>query len=354
MRKSYILLHIYYVLYTVLLVMRFPRIKPDTHSFYHCISRVVEGRFIFALCQGRSVAAEKFIAMMRCLEAFCGVRVLGYVVMANHFHLVCEVPDPRPLSQSEVLERIGALYGPRRVQALREQLARLSEQPGAAELCNRLLEPYRKRMNDISIFIKELKGRFAQWFNRRHGRYGALWAERFKSVLLEDGQTVATIAAYIDLNPVRAGLCQDPKEYRYCGYAEALAKGTAGAMEGIRVILGLPQTTSPEQVAAEYRKHLFSRGAVGSENHPPAFDQAKAQAVVEQEKGELSLQERLRCKIRYFSDGVILGSQAFVQSHCQRLEQKIGYKRKSGPTALKNLGPATLWVFRNLRVRRFG
>jgi hypothetical protein len=96
------------------------------------------------------------------------------------------------------------------------------------------------------------------------------------------------------------------------------------------------------------------RGAVGRKNHPAAFDQAKAEAVVEQQKGELSLQQRLRCRIRYFSDGVILGSQAFVQSHCQQLEQKIGYKRKSGPTALKNFGPATLWVFRNLRVRRFG
>jgi putative transposase len=247
------------------LVMRFPRIKPDFHSFYHFISRVVEGRFIFALHHGRSVPAEKIIAIMRALEAFSGVRVLDYVIMANHFHLVCEVPDPRPLSQNEVLERIGALYGPRRVRALRQKLARFSEQLDGVELCNRLLEPYRKRMNDISIFIKELKGRFAQWYNRHYGRYGALWAERFKSVLLEGGEAVAKIAAYIDLNPVRAGLCQDPKEYRYCGYAEALAKGTAAAMEGIRVILGLPQTTSPEQLAAEYRKHLFLRGAVGSE-----------------------------------------------------------------------------------------
>jgi putative transposase len=334
--------------------MRFPRIKPDTHSFYHCISRVVEGRFIFALHHGRSVPAEKIIAFMRRLEAFSGVRVLDYVIMSNHFHLVCEVPEPRPLSQNEVLERIVALYGPRRVRALRQKLARFSEQLDGVELCNRLLEPYRKRMNDISIFIKELKGRFAQWYNRHYGRYGALWAERFKSVLLEGGEAVAKIAAYIDLNPVRAGLCEDPKEYRYCGYAEALAKGTAAAMEGTRVILGLPQTTSPQQLAAEYRQHLFLRGAVGSKNNPPAFDQAKAQAVVEQEKGELSLQERLRCKIRYFTDGVILGSQAFVQSHCQELEQKIGYKRKSGPTALKIFGPATLWVFRNLRVRRFG
>jgi putative transposase len=104
----------------------------------------------------------------------------------------------------------------------------------------------------------------------------------------------------------------------------------------------------------EYRKHLFLRGALATNQHGPAFDLAKAQEVIEQEKGELSLQEQLRCKIRYFNDGVILGSRAFVESHCQRLKEKLGYKRKSGPTPLKILRPAALWVFRNLRVRTFG
>jgi hypothetical protein len=274
--------------------------------------------------------------------------------MANHFHLLCEVPEPKPLSESDVLERIEAGYGPQGVAALREQLARCAEQPDGIDQVNRLLEPYRKRMNDISIFIKELKGRFAQWFNRRHGRYGVLWAERFKSLLLEGGQAVATVAAYIDLNPVRASLCSDPKDYRYCGYAETLAKGSRDAHEGMRIILELPQTTGSKELSREYRKHLFLVGAAASENNAPAFEVAKAQEVVDREKGELSLQERLRCRIRYFSDGVILGSRCFVESHCQRLKQKIGYKRKSGPTALKVLAPAALWVFRNLRVRPFG
>jgi hypothetical protein len=258
------------------------------------------------------------------------------------------------LSQGEVLARIRAYYGPQRVQALQEQLASFSGQPDELKQSNRLLDPYRRRMQDISIFVKELKGCFAQGFNRRHARYGTLWAERFKSLLLEAGHAVRMLAAYIDLNPVRAGLCADPKEYRYCGYAEAVAKGSAAAMEGLRIILGLPPTTCPEEVGAEYRKRLFLTGAVATGNNPPAFDLAKAHAVVEQEKGELSLPERLRCKIRYFSDGVILGSRSFVESHCQRLKQTIGYKRKSGPTAIKCLGPAALWVFRNLRVRKFG
>jgi len=335
--------------------MRFPRVKGEGQSFYHCISRVAEGRFIFGSSAEHCSEAEQFLSLMRRLEAFSGVRVLTYVLMANHFHLLCKVPEPKLLSQSEVLERIEAGYGPERVRALQEQFARYAEWPGGIEQINCLLEPYRKLMNDISIFIKELKGRFAQSFNRRHKRYGTLWAERFKSVLLEGGRAVATVAAYIDLNPVRAGLCSDPKEYRYCGYAEAVAKGSAGvAHEGIRIILDLPQTTSRDELGREYRKHLFLRGAVASENNPPAFALAKAQEVVEQENGQLSLPERLRCRIRYFSDGVILGSRSFVESHCQRLRQKIGYKRKNGPTALKALGQATLWVFRNLRVRTFG
>src|SRR3984893_17938273 len=334
--------------------MRFPRVKVEGQSFYHCISRVVEGRFIFGTSEGGAVAAEFFVALMRGLEAFTGIRVLEYVLMSNHFHLLCEVPVPRPLSQSEMLERIEAFYGPQRAEALRQQLARHAEQPDGHEKACRLLAPYRKRMNDLSIFFKEHKGRFAQWYNHRHGRSGVLWAERFKSLLLEGGRAVATVAAYIVLNPVRAALCADPKEYRYCGYAEALAEDSVFAYDGIRTILGLQETTCREDLEREYRQHLYLKGAAATKNNPPAFDLATAQEVVELEQGELSLQERLRCRIRHFSDGVILGSHSFVESHCQRLKQKIGYQCKSGPTALKTFTQVALWVFRNLRVRTFG
>ena len=60
----------------------------------------------------------------------------------------------------------------------------------------------------------------------------------------------------------------------------------------MRIILNLPESASPEEVQREYRKLLFLKGASGSEKNPPAFDLAKVQKVVEQEKGELSLGER--------------------------------------------------------------
>jgi putative transposase len=335
--------------------MRFPRVKADGQGFYHCISRFVHGLFIFGTSAGGCPEAEIFLSMMRRGAAFCGIQILDYGLMANHFHLLCKVPEPRFLPESEVLERIEARYGSQYVQKVRKELAQYADQPDGVEQSNRLLDRYRKRTQDISIWVKELKGGFAQDYNRRHKRYGALWSERFKSTLLEGGQAVAAVAAYIDLNAVRAGLCSDPKEYRYCGYAEAVAKGTTAAFEGIRIILGLPESSSCEEISREYRQYLFIKGATGTEKRPPAIELAEAQKVVEQEKGELSLAEQLHCKIRYFSDGVILGSHAFVESYIQQLKKKLGYKRKSGPVAaIKVLGQTTLWVFRELRARAFG
>ena len=168
---------------------------------------------------------------------------------------------------------------------------------------------------------------------------------------MEEGEALAAVAAYIELNPVRAGLCADPKDYRYSGYAEALAKGSLLARQGIRTILGQPETISWKELSREYRKYLFVKGSCRSANKPPAFDLATAQRVVEQQDGEVPLPQRLLCRIRYFTDGVILGSQGFVESHFARLKQKLGYKRHRTATCLTTLGSPALWVFRDPRVR---
>jgi hypothetical protein len=77
--------------------------------------------------------------------------------------------------------------------------------------------------------------------------------------------------------PGSRGPGADRKEYRYCGYAEALARGSAAAPERLRTILGLPETTCWQELLTEYRKHLFLRGALATNQHGPAFDLAKAQ-----------------------------------------------------------------------------
>jgi putative transposase len=96
-------------------------------------------------------------------------------------------------------------------------------------------------------------------------------------------------------------------------------------------------------------------GSLNTKTRQPAFDLATAQSVVDRQNGELSLPERLRCRIRYFTDGLILGSQSFVESHFYKLKHKLGYQRRCPATRLTALGCTdTLWVFRDLRVRTIG
>jgi hypothetical protein len=57
-------------------------------AHYHCISRVVNREFVFG-----DVEREQFVQFMREYEAFCGVRVLTYCILSNHFHILVEVPE---------------------------------------------------------------------------------------------------------------------------------------------------------------------------------------------------------------------------------------------------------------------
>jgi hypothetical protein len=110
-----------------------------------------------------------------------------------------------------------------------------------------------------------------------------------------------------------------------------------------------------KEVGRQYRKYLFVHGSLNTKTKRPAFDLATTQTVVDQQNGELSLPERLRCRIRYFTDGVILGSHAFVESHFHKLKHKLGCRRRRPATRLTVLGAADpFWVFRNLRVRTIG
>jgi hypothetical protein len=65
-------------------------------------------------------------------------------------------------------------------------------------------------------------------------RTGTLWEERFKSVIVESGMATRTMAAYTDLNPVRAGIVKDPADYHWSSYGEAVGGGKKGGAQDAR------------------------------------------------------------------------------------------------------------------------
>ncbi len=195
-------------------------------AYFHCVSRVVGRDLVFGTAE-----KNRFVELMRIYEQFCGLRILSYCVMGNHFHLLVEVPkrpDTSPLFDDDeaLVTHVRGSLGDKLADGLAWELGHFRSQ-GHLDAVAALKERWLARMWDISAFMKTLKQRFTQWFNGRHKRRGTLWEDRFRSVLVQgEGQALRTMAAYIDLNPVRAGICEDPKDYRWCGYAEAI--GGAG------------------------------------------------------------------------------------------------------------------------------
>ena len=313
--------------------MRMARLKVrDREAVYHCISRVVGGEYLLS-----EVCRERFRKMLWQQADFCGMEVLTYCVMSNHVHLLVRVPSPQELTDREVMRRALALYGSRSV--LVSQLRAGWQAEG------RLPEDLRTglvgRMGDVSVFMKELKQRFSRWYNRVHGRFGTLWAERFRSLLVEDQPgAVRAVGAYIDLNPVRAGLVQDPKDYRFSGYGEAMG-GSQRARAGIMAMSGAEDWAS---TGGEYRQLLYGLGGEGKRALDP-----EGIREVQRAGGQLGVAEALRLRLRYLSDGVALGSEAYVNEVFREFRNRFGPKRRSGARPLRGLPFTDLRTLRDLR-----
>jgi putative transposase len=312
------------------------------------MSRTVNGEMLF-----RDREKEVLRKMVRQVADFCGVEILTYCVMSNHFHVLLNVPDGVVVSDGELLRRYSVLYPkPTKYQAASVKMMESELRAGgdgADEVRRRLLV----RMGDVSEFMKTLKQRFTTWYNKSNKRYGPLWADRFKSVLVEGaGNPLQTMAAYIDLNPVRAGLVEDPKDYRFCGYAEAVAGGRV-ACSGLRHVWA-DRVKSPAAVLRAHRMLIFGKGASPWTHRGKVIDHAQALKVLEEEQGQLPRAAILRCRVRYFTDGAILGSAEFVRGFAESWQSERGRKHPPKVTVMQGGNWGDLTVLGGLRRQVFG
>ena len=228
------------------------------------------------------------------------------------------------------------------------------------------------RMHSLSEFMKTLLQRFTRWFNRTHQRSGTLWEERYKSVIVETGIAARTMAAYIDLNPVRAGMVSDPAEYRWSSYGEAVGGGPKG--NGKKARAGLVRACMSHQgagfeaekwkeVSRIYRRTMGlalgrKSGKADVEKGVVRLQMNTAEALEAKDNGtmlpDLKMAAMLRHRVRYFTDGAVIGSKAFVNEAFLSARGRFTAKRKDGARRMKGSGAAaagTLWSMRDLRVR---
>ncbi len=305
--------------------MRTARIKAPPSfpvAYYHCTSRIVNKDPVLGVLE-----KERFRTYMRHYERFCGVRVITYCILSNHFHILLEVPTPpsAPLSDSDFLERLQGLKNSVWALTIRDQFQRFLDtaQPEAAQA---LKQRVCRLMWDVSAYMKLLKQRFSQYFNKLHDRKGTLWESRFGSVLVEGvGKVLQTMAAYIDLNPVRAGILRDPKDYRWSGYGEAVA-GCRDAQEGLEKVMG-------EKGLEGYRSWMYCYGVMDEgfteEGKPKrlGFTADEVKGVLAA-KGKLPVWEYVRLRVSYFAQGRVLGTQGFVEELWREYRQRNRLVRK--------------------------
>ena len=320
----------------------------DRTCCYHVMSRVAGGDLLFG-----DVEKEAFRKLMRRMERFSGVEVLTYAVMGNHFHLLVRVPErekflrkfekgSKVAREERLFEHLKLLYSRAYLTQLKAELEVMKGKK-MDELYEKTIAGYLERFCSLKHFMKELKERFSRWFNKRYGRRGTLWQERYRSILVEDGEALRTMAAHIDLNPLRAGLVDDPKDYRWCGYAEAMG-GSKRARVGLCRVLGVAMDSWGEVGRETYRNLLLGEGIESGREEKTrkrkagaflkrGFDRKKALQEL-REGGSLSRGELVRLRVRYFSEGLVLGSRSFVEGVFREKREWFGKKRKIGARGL--------------------
>ena len=204
--------------------MHFPRlVRTDIVATYSICAKVVDGLFKF-----KKEIKDEIHKLLYDVADFCGVHIISFCIMTNHFHLEVQVqPKNTFVSETEVIKRVGILYGEKKRLALQEAVDTLHEEENE-EAIRELLAPYRERMNDLSLFMKTFMQLVTMRYNKAHNRIGTLWQGRFRSTLIEHSSNLKLlrrIAAYFDLNPMRAGMIDDPKQYQWSSYGLACIRG---------------------------------------------------------------------------------------------------------------------------------
>ena len=275
--------------------------------------------------------------MMRRVARFSGVEVLTYAVLDNHFHMLIKVLKREEISDDELLGRMRLIYAEQVVAVFAKELAACRD-AGNVVGAEQLRKRYVYRMYSLPEFMKTLKQRYAMWFNATHQRSGRLWDDRYKSVLVEGGSNgigspgaLWIMAQYIELNAVRAGIVAGAELYAWCGFAAALA-GDEEAQKGICAVFG--ENRSWNMVRGMYGQRI----AVGTEEGGGI-------------EGERMLAKR---RVRYFVDGVIMGSAAFVEVMFQKRRELFCASRKTAARKMRGADWGGLCTVRDFRKAVFG
>ena len=125
-----------------------------------------------------------------------------------------------------------------------------------------LIPALREKWGSLVEFVKEIKQGFSRFYNRRHHRKGFFRSERFKSVIVDNGETLINCLAYIDLNPVRAGIAKKPEEYRWCSLGYHVQANNRDRFLSTDFGLREFAVKGEKERLAHYRRFVYEKGGL--------------------------------------------------------------------------------------------
>ncbi|AEH45256.1 hypothetical protein Thein_1390 [Thermodesulfatator indicus DSM 15286] len=270
---------------------RIPRLLTNNpKAAYHVISRTaLPGHDVLG-----SEEKEHLLQLINWLSQVYFVEVYGFAIMGNHFHLLCRMLPENQFSDEEVARRIKLYYQEKRKVFIYEDM----------------IKKWRARLSSLSRYVQDIKQRFSRWYNKRVDRKGYFWADRFKSVIIETGEALLNCLAYIELNPVRAGIVEKPEDYRWCSLGYRARLGT-GETSFLSLNIGLPSyaNKSERERFKLYREFVYGKSGL---SEPKTFTKVK----------------EFTYRTRYFSESLIIGSKRFIDEAGRELKRFFARKRE--------------------------
>jgi REP element-mobilizing transposase RayT len=269
------------------------QVSLDATPYYHCVSRCVRRAF---LCGEDHQSGKSFEhrrgwieARIKVLAEIFAIDVCAYAVMSNHYHIVLHVDAEQAdaWGDDEVIQRWKRLYClPSLVlRYVRGEVMSKAEKVVVSEL----VAQWRQRLQDISWFMRCLNEPIARQANQEDGCTGRFWEGRFKSQALLDEKALAACLAYVDLNPVRAGMAETPEQSGHTSVkarVEALQKAESAEQNNPAHLLpfvGNPRQPMPKGLPFPLKDYLAlvdwtgrvirgdKRGAI-AETAPPILE----------------------------------------------------------------------------------
>ena len=290
-------------------------IVSDEKAVYHVMSRTALDGFPL-----KDVEKDYMLALIKQFSSLYFTEILGFCLMGNHFHLLVKmIPEDR-FTDEEIQKRFEVFYGDSRAFSKGQ------------------LPYFRQKLSNLSEFVREIKVSFARYYNQRHDRRGYFWGDRFKSVIVEKGETLINCLAYIDLNPLRAGLVDRPEDYRWNSLGYHLQ--TANKDRFLSTDFGLKEfnVQSKKERIRRYRRYVYEAGSLNQpEKGNVNFIENKILEKERRRKFELSRSDRFRYRTRYFTDSGIIGSKEFVKENYQQFKHLFHSKHEKKPKKIKGL-----------------